>query len=358
MGGEIEAARCVLTCMRPLSELPILATIPRSGTWFLRYTISFLCHLDRGGRIDDRLTGEIVGPRWGPAFDFQGFKGGPLFAVGGILPMEHLFIGHTVCPGFAPAEVDWWDRSLFHVPGYDYFHEGWDYRYTSVELASYRHAPVSVAALDRAAAKGRGPRIVLVYRNPLDQAISYYRYCQGHGDGTYHRFKGRPLVDVGFAEYLFEGALLSYAKQFVSFQLMAIRYPHLVRLIAFEHLVANPVEAISSILDHLSGVPQRRPALPAAVRLTRQEHMQAIERTLGRSLDGSRGADRSHMRTPETRPLDSAIVAGVRDRALATLRRLGIDTALLHNARPQGTAAAAQGMAPRHRQIGAQAARR
>ena len=86
-------------------SLPILATVPRSGTWFLRYAISFLCHIDRGGRIDDRLTGRTFGDPAGPAFDFQSFRGGPLFHVQGTLPDDHLFIGHTVCPGFAAADV-------------------------------------------------------------------------------------------------------------------------------------------------------------------------------------------------------------------------------------------------------------
>src|SRR5919108_373464 len=153
--------------MRTVNKLPILSTIPRSGTWFLRYAISFLCHLDRGGRIDDRLTGKIVGNPFGPRFDFEAFKGGPLFRVAGTMPADNLFIGHTVCPGFGDlaGKVDWWPRTDFHVPGYDYLHEGMDYRQTPVELGHRRNAPVNVPALEKAASKGRGPRIVLVYRN-------------------------------------------------------------------------------------------------------------------------------------------------------------------------------------------------
>ena len=84
-----------------MNAVPILSTIPRSGTWFLRYAVSFLSHLDRGGRIDDRLTGRVVGNPSGTPFDFERFEGGPLFSVRGTLPSEHLFVGHTVCPGFA-----------------------------------------------------------------------------------------------------------------------------------------------------------------------------------------------------------------------------------------------------------------
>ena len=75
-----------------VSSPPILSTVPRSGTWFLRYAISFLCHLDRGGRIDDRLTERTLGNPSGPGFDFHSFRGGPLFHVRGTLPDDHLFV--------------------------------------------------------------------------------------------------------------------------------------------------------------------------------------------------------------------------------------------------------------------------
>ena len=121
--------------MRTIRSLPILATIPRSGTWFLRYALAFLAHLDRGGRIDNRLTGRIVGDPSGAPFDFEQFNGGPIFCVRGTMPSDHVFVGHTVCPGFTGAisKRSWWHRSTFHVPGYDYLHEGLNYRYTPVE---------------------------------------------------------------------------------------------------------------------------------------------------------------------------------------------------------------------------------
>ena len=55
-------------------KLPVLSMIPRSGTWFLRYAISFLCPLEAGGRIDDRLTGRLVGSPFGQRFDFGRFR--------------------------------------------------------------------------------------------------------------------------------------------------------------------------------------------------------------------------------------------------------------------------------------------
>jgi hypothetical protein len=314
--------------MRTLNKLPILSTIPRSGTWFLRYAISFLCHLDRGGRIDDRLTGKIVGNPFGRCFDFQAFNGGPLFRVAGTMPTDSLFIGHTVCPGFGDlaGKAEWWSETDFHVPGYDYLHEGMDYRYTPVELAEDRYAPIDVPALEKAAGKGRGPRVVLVYRNPVDQARSYLRYCREHRNPNYNVIRGRPITSVSFHDYLFGGALASYAKQFISFQVQARRYPELVRLIPYERLIKRPVEILTVMLDHLSGAPRDWERLPDAVRLARRDHMKAIEKELGRSLDGTLAGRGSHMRQADA---DTPIDAATRDEAEAFLQNLGIDTDLL-----------------------------
>ena len=311
-------------------SLPILSTVPRSGTWFLRYLFSFVCHIEQGGRVDDLLTGEVIGNPHGPAFDFNRFKGGPLFRVAGTLPTEHLFIGHTVCPGFQDIISDrhWWKHTSFHVPGYDYFHEEQHYRYTPVDLARYDYAPVKVPAMERAARKGRGATIALVYRNPIDQAFSYFRYCQVHVNPSYHLFRGRPVADMSFREYLFDAALISYARQFISYQLQAARHPHLVKLIPYENLIDRPVETVTHLLDHFSDSRREWPLLPAAVRLVRKDHMRAIESKIGGSLDGTRNGQNSHMRPTEDAEQDRLADPTIRDEAIAQLNDMGIDCRL------------------------------
>jgi Sulfotransferase domain len=311
-----------------VSSLPILATIPRSGTWFLRYAISFLCHIDRGGHIADRLTGRVFGDPSGPAFDLQSFRGGPLFWVRGTLPDDRLFIGHTVCPGFAASDVDWWQATPFHVPGYDYFHEGMNYRYTPTDLAEYRYTPVRVRTMERCARRGRGRPIVLVYRNPVDQAVSYFRYSQNHKDMAYNSVGGRPLAAIALRDYLLDSALPSYAKQFISFQALSERYPSQVRLVPYERLMAQPVNVLAGILDHLSGAPRLWPSLGDAVWLARREHMKAVEKELGRSLDGTRIDRGSHISQVSPGRAGTGIDERTRAEALAFLDRLGVDTGL------------------------------
>ena len=310
--------------------LPILSTVPRSGTWFLRYAIAYLCHLEQGGHMRDRLTGRVYGAQEGPDFDFARFRGGPLFHVQGTLPAQHLFVGHTVCPGFAAMAdtVDWWRKTSFHGPGYDYLHDGLNYRYTPVDLASYRYAPLRVRTLERTASKGRGQPAVLVYRNPLDQAASYFRYCQNHKDPLYHSYNGRPLAATPFSDYLFDCALPSYAKQFMSFQALAARHPERVRLVPYERLVDDPIDVLAEILDHLFGHPQEWPALEIAVRLARKDHLKAIERELDRSLDGTRVNRGSHISQVIAGKTDWRVDDQTRAEALALLGRWGIDTDL------------------------------
>lgn len=310
--------------------LPIISTIPRSGTWFLRYAISFLCHLEQGGRIVDRATGRIVGDPNGPAFDVERFKGGPLFHVRGTLPTPHLFIGHTVCPGFSAkvAKLDWWDRTRFHVPGYDYLHEGMNYRYTPIDLAPYDHAAVRVPALERAARRGASGPIVLVYRNPLDQAASYLRYCRNHKDAAYNSLDGRPLSSVPFEEYLFDRALASYAKQFISFQTLAERHPKQVLLVPYERMLRDRLGVLCALLNHLNGEARDWPHLADAAWLARTEHMRAIERELGRSLDGTRRERGSHITQVDPGRAGNGIDEHLRSEALSRLAAMGVDIGL------------------------------
>ena len=307
-------------------KLPVLSTIPRSGTWFLRYAVSFLGHLDRGGQVEDRITREIVGSPSGAPFDFRRFRGGPLFLTRKTMPYDHLFIGHTVCPGFAGMADDfaWWSRTHFHVPGYDYLHQGLNYEYTPVDLADYQYTSVSVRTLERAASAGRGGPLALVYRNPLAQAASYFRYCTTHTSPAYNTLDGRPLASISFRDYLFGSALPSYAKQFISFQAMAARRPDLVHLVPYEHLMAEPLEVLADLLDHLSGTSCGDwPNLDQAVHLARRDHLKAIEAELGHSLDGTRAGGGSHMRQHR---FEEQLDDTLRNETIRRLRAMGVDT--------------------------------
>jgi hypothetical protein len=186
------------------------------------------------------------------------------------------------------------------MPGYDYLNDGHNYRYTPVDLAAYEYESIRVERLEARAATGRGPRTALVFRNPVGQALSYLRYCQAHNIRA-RNTAGQPFCDMPFPKFLFEYALKSYAKQFISYQTMAERQPSSVLLIPYERLLDAPVESLTSLLNHLSGRARAEwPNLHEAVWLARYENMKAIEAELGRSLDRARTG--SHMMDSEFDP--------------------------------------------------------
>ena len=336
--------------MRTVRSLPLLSTVPRSGTWFLRFAVSFLCHLQRGGRITDRLSGRAYGDPKGPLFDFARFVGGPLFHVQGVLPDRYLFIGHAMHPGFTgtAAEFPWWRDTSFHVRGYDYFGDGWNYERVPAELVpwspvrqlrrSWNHGvdcvQVDVPAVARAAVEEPGSRVVFVYRDPLEQAESYFWYCRTHKDPSYRQQGGRALENMSFEEYLLKFALVSYARQFVSFQEMARRCPGRVMMLSYDELMASPTHLLGAILDHLEGGTRTRPQLAVAVHLARPQHLKEIELELGRSLDGN-GEGRGHMRPDDRRVAGTDI--GLRSLAISRLAAMGVLTELLSVSRAEGS---------------------
>lgn len=298
------------------SILPILCTVPRSGTWFLRYSVSFFFHLRRGGRITDRLTGQSYGDPAGPPFDFASFMGGPLFAAGPDFASNQLFIGHTVCPGFSRIadKVPWWHDTPFHVRGYDYLHGGLDYDFTPIDLGRRRFASISPERLEDLVWEDARQRMVLVYREPVAQAESFFQFSKGHAVPDHRRWGDRPLEELSFREYLLEAALPSYAKQFASYSYMAACLPDQVKLVPYETLTARPGRTLASILGFLAGRSGFNSIeIGLAVHLARQQHLQAVERELKRPLGGDQGSSGSHIqsRVGERPPRDAALYADV-----------------------------------------------
>ncbi len=101
---------------------------------------------------------------------------------------------------------------------------------------------------------------------------------------------------MSLRDYLFDSALPSYAKQFISYQALAERHPAQVRLVPYERLMADAGRGAgraSSTISRERRVNGRRS--PTPVWLARPEHMKAIEKELGRSLDGTRIDRGSHI---------------------------------------------------------------
>ena len=115
----------------------------------------------------------------------------------------------------------------------------------------------------------------------------------------------------------------------------------LVRLFSYEGIMRDPLRGMTAILDHLSGTPCSRPALADAIRLAQRDHLKAVERELGHSLDGTRPDCVGHMRHAFKRATDSDWKAATLERAVLALARLGVNTTLIDWPVVERTASAA-----------------
>lgn len=314
---------------RPVRILPVVACVPGTDVWFLRYAFAFLSHLQQGGHVVDRLSGRCIGNSAGPSFNFDHMSGGPLLWVPDLAPSRHLFIGHTVCPGFdrLSSKFDWWASTPFAAPGYDYLHDGTNYGHVPVDLAPHAFVPVSVGEVDAAAWTHAGQRMVLVYGDPIEQAVGCFAHSQNGTRRAYNRPGRRPPVELPFHEYVFQHALPSYAKLIISYQVMAEAVPGAVHIVAEDALRAEPARILTSVLSHLRLDRWQTAMIDAVVDLSRREHIIAVEREIGRSLTGSRASRRTATWSVPESVVTAARDPNLRREALALLASMGVDTA-------------------------------
>lgn len=319
---------------RPVRLLPVVACVPGADVWFLRFAFAFLSHLRQGGHVIDRLSGQLVGNPAGPSFNFDHMSGGPLLWAPDLVPSRHLFIGHTVCPGFnrISSGFDWWAGTPFFAPGYDYLHDGMNYGHVPVDLAPHASVAVSVGDVDAAAWTDSRQRMVLVYGDPIEKAATSFSLRQSPVRAPNGRLGERQIVDWAFHEYLFKHALPSYAKMMVSYQAMAQAVPGSVQIVSEDALRAEPGRVLSSVLAHLKLERWQSGLIEAVVDMSRREHIAAIEKEVGRSLTGSRRSRQATMSSAPETVVRAARDPNLRRKALALLASLGVDTAYFQSA--------------------------
>ena len=237
----------------------LIATIPKSGTWYCHY---FFHHYERF--LQNRLE---------PEGDIN-IRPHPVPVIG----LDVLLIAHTVCPGFHHFEGDLrrkWDRLHFYHPGYN-----WALGF--IKDRPHWYDP----------RMNRNARIVFLYRNPLDQAVSYFQYIQRNEqeDTRYYRDpSGRraPIADV--ADFLHRAGLTSYLKLYLSYRVMSRLFSDRILMITYEQLVRSPRRTFAGILAHFghdAEHPRNQPMFLRALEASSLESMRAVENRLGRSLAG------------------------------------------------------------------------
>jgi hypothetical protein len=147
---------------------------------------------------------------------------------------------------------------------------------------------------------------------------------------------GRRLAEWNFRDYLFLHALPTFAKVFISYQVMSTQVPGSVSLVPDWRLPERPAETLASILSHLAGMKRDWPMLEEAVDLARREHLTAVEIERGRPLDGTRRRRASRDRDVREEVLREELDPDLRQEALGLLASLGVEPGYFQ--RPSGTA--------------------
>jgi hypothetical protein len=232
----------------------LVASVPRSGTWYNTYLFAFYDALLRGAP-------DIVEPSH--------------FLRLTALRLNACF-AHATCPGFKIACTgSWratWDRLRYYTDGF-----AW--------------ADPMLEASPDIFDPGRNPdaRIVFLYRNPFDQSLSFYRHARNHQneallaptiDGkTWHLNDPR--------EFMYRVGLEAHLKLYLSYRFMQETYPENILMVSYEGMMRDPPGSFRAMLEFLGLAPDSTPsrrAFAKALRLADRRHLRRAEQLLGHSL--------------------------------------------------------------------------
>ena len=236
----------------------IIATMPRSGTWYNYYLFNFYLQLLQGKTNLNARVSPI-----------------PIVCKDTI-GLDFMFICHTICPGFHRHQGKYreaWDRLVFYAPG---FNSANDFIEKNKKF------------LDPSLNKGA--RIVYLYRNPLDQAVSFFRHVLNHKDQRYRYrkdFQGNMVLMTSVREYIDHVGLEAYIKQFLTFKIMRDIWPDNIIMITYENLMRDPKAVFLRILKHFGHTvdnPDHLRKVDIAISLSSKDSMKNIENKIGHAV--------------------------------------------------------------------------
>ncbi len=251
----------------------LLATMPRSGTWYSFYFFEFLdVYLSGRDVLNTRMDLEI----------YDSLKLGKINV-------------HAICPGFAehfdgPCRRAW-DDLEFYVSGYNY---GYD-KFIGDNINVF--SPVSNPAI----------RIIYLFRNPLDQAVSYFRHAQNNKNEQKRVRVGEDGEEREIADYrdfLRGPGLDSYIKQYVTFHEMNKLYPGNILMVPYERLMRNPAKMFRRMLNFWNfriDCTDRMACFERALRSCERDSLKNVEAALGATLGRDQvGDNETHIRGGES----------------------------------------------------------
>jgi hypothetical protein len=245
----------------------IIATMPRSGTWMTKFFFYCYNNLYKSRSIvDDKI----------PDFNYYDKIN---------MAVHH---SHTVFPSFThiykSGHRNDWDHLDFYVNGYNY---GYSFLEANKKYFSPQHNP--------------DLRVVYIYRNPLDQAVSFFQHAQNHKDEK-HRYivqNGQKKYFQDVNDFIITVGITSYLKQFLSFYLVREQYSDQLLFVPYEELKRDLKATYKNIL-HFMGheiTPLNNNYIMDALKFIDMKNLKSLEVKLGHSIgDDQLLFGESHMR--------------------------------------------------------------
>ena len=252
-------------------RIGLVATMPRSGTWYNNSFFYFYVQLLEGKEdlsvIKTSINLSLSDPRQ-------------------LLGVRYFMISHMICPGFADvreSDRSPWKTLRFVFPGFDW---GTDHLHTLCQQE------------DCNPLRNANVRIVYYYRNPLDQAVSMFGHYQNKRRAPlfYRDETGKEHCIDHARTYLFHGGLESYIKQYYTFYRIKTLCPDNLLMIPYETLVRRPAETflrVLAFLGHDIGNPAHRERIAIALKLSSKGSLTRMEKRFDRGASRGRTASGS-----------------------------------------------------------------
>ncbi len=244
---------------KPVSGM--IATMPKSGTWYNHY---FYFYLDQLLQDKEKLERVLPKYRMG-SFDMKE-----------TMNISFFVICHAICPGYFRQLGKYqqlWEQLTFYVKGFNYIGDALNRNLD--RLDPYLNSDV---------------KLIYLHRNPLDQAVSAF-VSTIHHKNEKHRYyydqNGCKRQITNVRDYFFSVGLEGYIKQYVTWKVMKRAYPDNILINKYEDLVRNPSLVFLKSLNHFGlNVKNRllQEKIAIAMKLTSKDSLRSIENMLGHSL--------------------------------------------------------------------------
>ncbi|MEA2098281.1 MAG: sulfotransferase domain-containing protein [Patescibacteria group bacterium] len=250
------------------SPFCMVATMPRSGTWMA----AFFFHAYNAYLNNDTLINDNI-----PHFNFYNKIN---------ISKYH---AHTIFPDFYKIYFgnfrSRWDDLSFYVSGYNY-------GYPFLKANRNYFSPIVNSNV----------RIVYIYRNPLDQAVSFFRHIRYHKDKKhqYATINGKTDFLKNEIDFLKKVGLNSYLKQFLTYYLLKHQYRKNLMMLSYEDILKYPERAFKDILlffCHKIDTDKKKKSFNDAIKFISMDNLKSFEKNLGHSFgDDQQSTNESHMR--------------------------------------------------------------